>query len=45
MEARGIPEEENAIQQRKDKFVHSYIDLLIEEYRKANLYDILAIFE
>ena len=36
VEARGIPEEENSIQQRKDNFVHSYIDLLIEEYRKSN---------
>jgi thiol-disulfide isomerase/thioredoxin len=36
VEARGIPEEENAIQQRKDTFVHSYIDLLIEEYKKNN---------
>ena len=36
VKARGIEEEENAIKQRKDNFVHSYIDLLIEEYRKTN---------
>ena len=36
VEARGIPEEENAIQQRKENFVLSYIDLLIDEYGKSN---------
>ena len=36
MEARGVPEEENAIRHRIDNFVHSYIDLLIEEYEKSD---------
>jgi len=34
--ARGVVEEEIAIRQKKEDFIHSYIDLLTEEYRKSN---------
>jgi len=36
VEARGVVEEENAIREKKDNFVRSYIDLLTEEYRKSD---------
>ena len=36
VEARGVSEKENLIQQRKDSLIYSYIDLLIEEYTKSN---------
>lgn len=35
-EAKGISEEENAILQRKDSLVYSYIDLLTVEYGKSD---------
>ena len=36
MEAEGVSEKENEIQQRKDSLVYSYIDLLTAEYRKSD---------
>ena len=43
VEARGLPEEINAIQQRKENMVYSYIDMLIEEYGKPDKREGLSI--
>ena len=42
-EARGFPEEINAVRQRKDNLVYSYIDMLIEEYGKPDKREGLSI--
>jgi len=42
-EARGKPEEINEIRKRKDSFVYSHIDLLIEEYGKPDKREGLSI--
>jgi len=36
VQAQGFPEKENAIQQRKDSLIYSYINSLTEEYGKSN---------
>ena len=35
MEAKGVPEDENVIRQRKDSLIYSYIESLTDEYGKS----------